>query len=179
LPQTLPVLEELQYTNCQQGPSYLEALLRTDESPLQEPYVDNPSYSRLKTLRLCGSRWAASPNANQIFRSMNDYRNVLAHPRLCAVENLSIQSPELHDDALEIIAQNYSSLRCARFADAKITGYGIKRLILVQDKLYWIVLESCNDVSADAITWAENQGVKVSQQYQLVAESGRKLRLPF
>jgi hypothetical protein len=180
LPQKLPALEELQYTNCQQGPSYLEALLRTDDSPLQEPFVDNPDYSRLKTLRICGARWTNNPSADQIFRSMSDYRNVLAHPRLCTVETLSIQSPELHDDSLEIIAQSYTSLKCARFADAKITGYGIKRLILAQDKLYWLILESCSDVSADAITWAENQGVKVSRHFQLVAESGRKVRhLPF
>lgn len=174
--QVLPELQELQYTNCLQGPDYLEALLSTGKpSDSSEPFVDPPNFSGLKTLRICGSRWSTYANYHRIIRTVNDFRDVFSHPRLYGLETLSVQNAEIHDDALEIIAEHFTALKSVRFADVGITGYGIKTLILAQPKLEWLVLENCNGVSSDAITWAQSQGVRVTKLYQAISDSGRKI----
>jgi hypothetical protein len=174
--QLLPKLQELQYTNCLQGPEYMEALLSTKESPEpSEPFMDDPNFSRLKILRICGNRWSTNPSYHRILRTVNDFRDIFSHPRLYNLETLSVQSAEILDDALEIIAENLTSLRFARFADLGITGYGIKTLVLAQPKLQWLVLENCNEVSSDAITWTQSKGVKVTKQYQAIVGSGKRI----
>jgi hypothetical protein len=174
--QLLPRLQELQYTSCLQGPEYLEGLLCSEKSleDLNKPFVDDPAFSRLTTLRVCGSRWSIT-TARDIFSPMSDFDSIFVHPRLFKVETLSIQSHQLHDDGLEKIAKNFNKLRSVRFADAKITGAGIKVLVLGQTQLQWLVLENCASISSDAITWAKDQGVKVKDHYNTTVESGTRL----
>jgi len=178
--QVLPNLEILQYTNCLQGPNYLTRLLdsKSDPGELSAGASTEVTLSRLRTLRICGNRWTTSPIYNQIFRPLNEFGQVLIHPRLRDLEALSVQSVELLDDDLEVIALHYTRLKFVRVADSRITGYGIK-LLIHRQKLQWLELEHCEEVSSDAIEWAQSQGVTVKKRYQAIVDSGRSIAMVY
>ena len=80
--------------------------------------------------------------------------------------------PDFGDDAAGIFIDGAPALTHANFSGApNLTGCGVKDLVLKKGaKLIELNLVLCDNVSIDAIEWAEQQGVKVHGRFQRYSE---------
>jgi hypothetical protein len=59
---------------------------------------------------------------------------------------------------------------------SRITGAGVKDIILKRDTIRHLVLRDCMEISRDAVDWARAKGVKVENQMTSTdAKGGRKV----
>lgn len=108
--------------------------------------------SRLHTLKLSGLLWDTPL-----------FSELLSHPRLNDLQHLGlIDARGINDRIAAVIADIGKGLRTLLIPNSRITGAGLKELVLSCPNLGTIDLNGCTDVSVDAIDWAREQGVSVT-----------------
>lgn len=177
-PQLLPNLEELSVTGGH-NEVYIANLLSThkelSDAQLGLLLESSPlptKYSKLKSYKLGGIGWDNSDPRTVLTQQTP---TSLANPRLSDLETLTVmQNPRFTDQHVESIANTFICLKSVRFSDIPITGASIKILVLKQEKLEWLVLENCSEVSEDTLGWANGRGVKTLRQFSAVAANSSR-----
>jgi len=87
---------------------------------------------------------------------------LLSHPRLKELQHLGlVDCPAINDQVAAVIAEHGKRLKTLQIPNAKITGVGLKKLVLACPSLAAVDLNGCRDVSMDAVDWAREQGLSV------------------
>ena len=81
---------------------------------------------------------------------------------LTDIVDLTLKALPFDDYIAELLASQSCALRSLDVAHTKITGVGVKSLLLKEGcKLEQLNLKGCHSVSIDAVEWARGQGVSV------------------
>jgi len=89
--------------------------------------------------------------------------DLLSHPRLKDLQHLGLlDTPAINDHVAAVIAEHGKRLKTLQIPYSKITGVGLKKLVLACPSLAAIDLNGCRDVSMDAVEWAREQGLSVT-----------------
>jgi len=107
--------------------------------------------SQLHTLKL-SAPWFDPPHIVEL----------LSHSRLKELQHLGlIDCQAINDQVAAVIAEHGKRLKTLQIPNSKITGVGLKKLVLACPSLAAIDLNGCKDVSIDAVDWAREQGLSV------------------
>lgn len=88
---------------------------------------------------------------------------LLSHSRLKELQHLGlVDCPAINDQVAAVIAEHGKRLKTLQIPHSKITGVGLKKLVLACPSLAAIDLNGCRDVSMDAVDWAREQGLSVT-----------------
>jgi F-box/TPR repeat protein Pof3 len=82
------------------------------------------------------------------------------YPPSSTVEELSLASLPMKEEALINITNLYPNLRWLDVSETKVTGVAVKHFINVGIK--WLGLNECTEVSSDAVEFARGKGVEVA-----------------
>jgi len=74
-----------------------------------------------------------------------------------------------------MVAQQLPRLQSLDLSETNVTGAGIKDIVN-NGHLKRLVVNNCQYISPDAITWARSVGVKVESKNQDVMAGGKKVR---
>jgi len=161
----LPNLTKLHFEHCQWGPDMVEMLLSGWTQSERDSAVLLPrpqeAKANLKVLKILGCYWNSLPTARQIFRMVNNFDEVLTHPRLAGLETLVLGSPEVGNDTLDIVSKNCGKLKRIGLVDGTVTGVGIKNLVSCLPDLKQLALTDCDKVAEDSYDWVRARGVKI------------------
>ena len=88
---------------------------------------------------------------------------LLAHDRLKTLQHLGLMDcREIDDQIAALIASTGKRLRTLQLPNSKITGVGLKKLVLACPSLAAIDINGCGSLSMDAVDWARAQGISVA-----------------
>ena len=92
-----------------------------------------------------------------------DIVGILSHSRLKELQHLGlVDCPAINDQVAAVIAEHGKRLKTLQIPNSKITGVGLKKLVLACPSLAAVDLNGCRDVSMDAVDWAREQGLSVT-----------------
>jgi len=87
---------------------------------------------------------------------------ILSYSRLKELQHLGLLNCSAIDDQLAaVIAEHGKRLKTLQIPNSKITGVGLKKLVLACPSLAAIELNGCREISMDAVEWAREQGLSV------------------
>lgn len=96
---------------------------------------------------------------------------------LTEVTELYLRSSSLDDTTAELLAEKLPRLRDLNIASSKVTGVGVKALVLKPgDRLEKLNLTHCTQVSSDAVHYARAKGVNVIYSFPDAKVKGKKVR---
>ena len=111
-----------------------------------------PNKGKLRTLNISGSTEL----------EYSDLVKLITTGYLAEIVELNMACLPVDDRVAELMANELSSLRLLHIADTRITGVGLKSLVLkVGCKLERLNIKNCKSVNIDAVEWARDQGVTV------------------
>ena len=92
----------------------------------------------------------------------NDLIELIESGYLADIVDLAMKALPVDDHVAELLARQSCALQSLDVAHTKITGVGMKSLLLKEgNKLKHLNLKGCHSVSIDAVEWARSQGVSV------------------
>ena len=104
-------------------------------------------------------------------------KDLITQGYLEAVEDLVLRSCNVNDEIAILIARNLPRLENLDFACSKITGVGVKALIIgLEGKLKQLCLDGCQSTNIDAVELARAMGVKVAFGFPDPLSGGRRIR---
>ena len=97
------------------------------------------------------------------------------------VIELNLDFCPVDDDIIGLLAQHTTALKSLSLAGTKVTGVGVRALLITPEgdppsKLEYLCLDHCQSCSKDAAEWARLQGVKVSFKFPASNDKGRRIR---
>lgn len=108
--------------------------------------------------------------------STANLEELITHGYFEAVEDLVLKSCNVDDKIAMLIARNIPRLKNLDLASTKITGVGVKALVVeLEGKLEHLCLDECHSTSIDAVELARKLGVKVAFGFPDPV-SGRRIR---
>ena len=109
--------------------------------------------------------------------SIANLKELITQGYLEGVEDLVLKSCTLDDEIAMLIARNLPRLKNLDLAHTKVTGVGVKALIIgLQGKLERLDLDGCNSTSIDAVELARAMGVKVAFGFPDHLRGGRSIK---
>ena len=109
--------------------------------------------------------------------SSADLKELITHGYLEAIEDMVLKSCNIDDEMATLIARNIPRLKNLDLACTKITGVGVKALIIgLEGKLEHLCLDGCHSTSIDAVELARKLGVKVAFGFPDPLSGGRRIR---
>lgn len=104
-------------------------------------------------------------------------KELITQGYLEAVEDLVLRSCNVDDEIAMLIARNLPRLENLDFACSKITGVGVKALVIgLEGKLKHLCLDGCHSTNIDAVEFARAMGVKVAFGFPDPLSGGRRVR---
>lgn len=108
--------------------------------------------------------------------SSANLKEIVAHGYLDGVEELILKSCNLDDEIAMLMARNIPRLRNLDLACTKITGVGVKALVIrLEGKLEQLCLDGCHSTNIDAVELARGMGVKVAFGFPDPLSGGRRI----
>ena len=109
--------------------------------------------------------------------SIANLKELITHGYLEGVEELVLKSCTLDDEIAMLIARNVPRLENLDLARTKVTGVGVKALVIgLKGKLDRLGLDGCNSTSIDAVELARAMGVKVAFGFPDRLSGGRRIK---
>ncbi|KAM0804411.1 hypothetical protein BDR22DRAFT_818057 [Usnea florida] len=109
--------------------------------------------------------------------SIANLKDLITHSYLECVEDLVLKSCTLDDEIAILIARNLPRLKNLDLARTKVTGVGVKALVIgLEGKLERLDLDGCNSTSIDAVEFARAMGVKVAFGFPDRLSGGRRIK---
>lgn len=109
--------------------------------------------------------------------STANLKELITNGYLEAVEDLVLKSCNVDDEIAMLIARNIPRLKNLNLACTKITGVGVKALVIgLEGKLEHLCLDGCHSTSIDAVLLARKLGVKVAFSFPDPLTGGRRIR---
>ena len=109
--------------------------------------------------------------------STANLKELITYGYLEAIENLVLKSCNVDDEIAMLIARNIPRLKTLDLACTKITGVGVKALVIgLEGKLENLCLDGCHSTSIDAVELARKLGVKVAFGFPDPLTGGRRIR---
>ncbi|KAL8797027.1 MAG: hypothetical protein Q9195_000798 [Heterodermia aff. obscurata] len=164
-------------------PSSIRTLVVSDwhscafNSPASQAHMGEANLQRLTSLSIGCSFLLADllkllePNKGRIttlniFNSTdlqyNDLIQLIDSGYLTDIVDLTLRALPVDDHIAELLASQSCALQSLNLAHTKITGVGVKSLLLKEGcQLKQLNLKGCHSVSIDAVEWARGQGVSV------------------
>ncbi|KAI9810245.1 MAG: hypothetical protein M1827_006379 [Pycnora praestabilis] len=86
--------------------------------------------------------------------------------KLDHVIDLELRDSDITDHQLQVLAKRIHHLKRLDISNTQITGVGVKALVTNQKgKIECLVLNNCQGISEDAVTWARSMGVMVQYSF--------------
>ena len=109
--------------------------------------------------------------------SSANLKELVTHGYLEGVEDLVLKSCNIDDEIAMLTARNVLHLKNIDLACTKITGVGVKALIIgLEDTLEHLCLDGCHFTTIDAVEFARAKGVKVAFSFPEPLRGGRRIR---
>ena len=109
--------------------------------------------------------------------SIANLKELITHGYLEGVEDLVLKSCTVDDEIAMLIARNLPRLKNLDLAHTKVTGVGVKALVIgLEGKLERLDLVGCNSTSIDAVELARAMGVKVAFGFPDRLSGGRRIK---
>ena len=109
--------------------------------------------------------------------SIANLKELITHGYLEGVEDLVLKSCTADDEIAMLIARNLPRLKNLDLAHTKVTGVGVKALVIgLEGKLERLDLDGCNSTSIDAVELARAMGIKVAFGFPDRLSGGRRLK---
>lgn len=109
--------------------------------------------------------------------STANLEELITHHYFEAVEDLVLKSCNVDDKIAMLIARNVPHLKKLDLANTKITGVGVKALVVgLEGKLEHLCLDGCHSTGIDAVELARKKGVKVAFGFPDPLSGGRRIR---
>ena len=106
-----------------------------------------------------------------------DLKELITQGYLEGVEDLVLKSCNVDDEIAMLIARNLPHLKNLDLARTKITGVGVKALVVgLEAKLEHLCLDECHSTNIDAVTLARGMGVKVAFGFSDTLSKGRRIK---
>ena len=119
-----------------------------------------PNKGKLRTLNIRGTTEL----------EYGDLVKLITHGFLAEIIELNMAGLPVDDKLAELMANELCSLRSLHIAGTRITGVGLKSLVLKAGcKLERLNIDNCKSVSIDAVEWARARGIAVDFTF---SESG-------
>lgn len=143
-------LADLTHLECRQ----IEDVLR-----LLGPGGDGLPFKRDMISLICSYFVSVSDLAEEQSQYINA-KVVLGSERMKNLQHLSLLYQGHMDNVIvPIITKHLLQLESVDFRHSNITGYGVKQLVLNLPKLKSMRLDSCDNLSYDAVEWARSRGI--------------------
>ena len=109
--------------------------------------------------------------------SSADLKQLITQGYLEGIEDLTLKACNVNDEIAMLIARNLPRLKNLNLAKTKITGVGVKALVMgLEAKLEHLCLDSCPHINVDAVFLARSMGVKVAFGFPYLLGKGKKIR---
>ena len=104
-------------------------------------------------------------------------KELITQGYLEAAEDLVLRSCNVDDEIATLIARNLFRLKNLDLACTRITGVGVKALVIgLEGKLEHLCLDGCHSTNIDAVELARATGVKVAFGFPDPLSGGRRIR---
>lgn len=104
-------------------------------------------------------------------------KEIITQNYLEGIEELVLKSCNIDDEIAILMASNLPRLRKLNVANSKITGVGVKALLVgLKGKLQHLCLDGCYSTNIDAVNLARGMGVKVAYGFPDKLKGGRRIR---
>ena len=104
-------------------------------------------------------------------------KEIITQNYLEGIEDLVLNSSNVDDEIAILLARNLPRLQKLDVANSKITGVGVKALVVgLQGKLEHLCLDGCYSTNIDAVMLAREMGVKVAYGFSNPLRGARKIR---
>ena len=108
--------------------------------------------------------------------SSDNLKELITQGYLEGIEDLGLKSCNVNDEIAMLLARNLPRLKNLDLAYTKITGVGVKALVTgLEGKMEHLCLDSCPDISVDAVVLARSMGVKVAFGFRDPLSKGRRI----
>ena len=109
--------------------------------------------------------------------SSANLKELITHGYLEAVEDLVLKSCNIDDEVAMLIARNVPRLKSLDVSNTKITGVGVKALVVgLEGRLEHLCLDGCRSTNIDAVELARAAGLKVAFGFPDPLSGGRRIR---
>ncbi len=104
-------------------------------------------------------------------------KELITQGYLEGIEDLVLKACNVDDEIAILIARNLPRLKNLDLARTKITGVGVKALVVgLEAKLEHLCLDECHSTNIDAVTLARGMGVKVAFGFSDTLSKGRRIK---
>ena len=109
--------------------------------------------------------------------SSANIKEIITQNYLEGIEDLVLKSCNVDDEIAILMARNLPRLQKLDVANSKITGVGVKALVVgLEGKLEHLCLDGCDSTNIDAVKLARGMGVKVAYGFPDPLRGGRRIR---
>ena len=114
-----------------------------------------------------------------IHLSTANLKELITQDYLEGVVDLVLKSCNVDDEIAMLIARNLPRLQKLDVANSKITGVGVKALVVAREgKLEHLCLDGCFSTNIDAVKLARTKGVNVAFGFPDPLKGGKRIRQP-
>ncbi|MCJ1281109.1 hypothetical protein MMC26_000427 [Xylographa opegraphella] len=162
-------------------------------SDLADAYMERNDFSALTSLTLSAVRFVRRVVLARLICSGKDklqkldLRDFDASPgitefinegHLAEVTDLRLSNADVSDELAALVASNCPKLKAFDVSyNMKLTGVGVKALVLKEGGIQKLNLDHCVGVGCDAVEYARGKGVAVQFTFPDVVKSGKRVRL--
>ena len=108
--------------------------------------------------------------------SSDNLKELIIQGYLEGIEDLGLKSCNINDEIAILLARNLPRLKNLDLAYTKISGVGVKALVTgLEGKMDHLGLDSCPNISVDAVVLARSMGVKVAFGFPDPLSKGRRI----
>lgn len=109
--------------------------------------------------------------------SIANIKEMITQNFLESIEDLVLKSCNVDDEIAILLARNLPRLQKLDVANSKITGVGVKALVVgLKGRLEHLCLDGCHSTNIDAVKLARGMGVKVAYGFPNPLRGGRRIR---
>ena len=109
--------------------------------------------------------------------SKANIKEIITQNYLEEIEDLVLKSCRVDDEIAILIARNLPHLQKLDVANSRITGVGVKALVVgLQGKLEHLCLNGCHSTNIDAVKLARGMGVNVAYAFPDLLRGSRRIR---
>ena len=165
-------------TNCH--------LPRINFADLHLPHIIRLSLAGWNDLSLSELQACLIPNKGKLTHldirgcvelSIANIKEIITQNYLEDIEDLVLKSCHVDDEIAILLARNLPRLQKLDVANSKITGVGVKALVVgLKGKLEHLCLDGCHSTNIDAVKLARGMGVKVAYGFPNPLRGGRRIR---
>jgi hypothetical protein len=99
------------------------------------------------------------------FHDAGSAQKLFQIPRLTELIELHITYGNFDDKIAEILASTLTRLQRLHIKNGKLTGVGVKKIVLANKSLKFLELSVCEFVSPDADEWVRSLGIEVVRTF--------------